>query len=208
MTSVADGVNVAVVPAPFRLTVPETLVLAPLARKVKVEVVTLVTASLKVAVTAVPGLTFVALFAGAVELTVGGVVSEGAETVISKEEALTSPCGGLAAVPESTEFPNHAAAYVWEPGVDGAGVVKVIGKAGPPPMPLAPEFRATSTLSRYRRARIQPDWLPPVKVTVIVSPGAYVVLFGVARRLLGPWWWHPLQVGVFASWHRTHCLST
>jgi len=65
-----------------------------------------VTASLNKAVTAVPGLIFVAPFAGAVELTVGGVVSAAAATVMETEEALTSPW----VEPESFEFPNQAAA--------------------------------------------------------------------------------------------------
>jgi len=125
LASAADGWNVAVVPAAFNDTVPDTSAPLPLARRVKVAVLTLETASLKVAVTAVPGLTFVAPFAGAVELIAGGVVSAGADTVTDTEGDLSSPW----VAPVLFVFPNHAAAYAYEPGVDGAGVVKVIGNS-------------------------------------------------------------------------------
>jgi hypothetical protein len=105
-----------------------------------------VTASLKVAVTAVPGLTFPAPFAGAVELTVGGVVSVGggAVTVMVTEGALTSPWFE----PELFVLPNQAAVNVCDPAVAGAVVLNVIGYPAPPPLPPVPELLATSTLSR------------------------------------------------------------
>jgi hypothetical protein len=53
----------------------------------------------------------------------------------------------------------------------------------------------------------QPDWLPPFSVTVIVSPGANVVLFAAAERLTGPWWWQPLHVTVLEPWHVAQPLS-
>jgi hypothetical protein len=106
--SADEGWSVAVVPAAFSVTLPETLAALPDARREKVVPVTLATASLKVAVTAVPGLTFVALFAGPVELTVGGVVSTGVGevTVMETEADLTSPW----VEPELLLFPNQAAA--------------------------------------------------------------------------------------------------
>jgi hypothetical protein len=98
----ADGVNVAIVPAGFRDTVPVT---PPL--KVNEAVVTVAEAigSLNVAETAVLSATPVALSAGLVELTVGGVVSAPAVTVTELVETLTSPW----VEPLSSEFPNHAA---------------------------------------------------------------------------------------------------
>src|SRR5512135_1386357 len=73
LASGADGVKVAVVPE--RFTAPATEV--PPALSVKVVVLTDLTASLKVAVTAAATGTAVAPVTGFVEFTVGGVVSVG-----------------------------------------------------------------------------------------------------------------------------------
>jgi hypothetical protein len=110
LASAADGRNVAVVPE--RDTVPETAVVP--CRNVKVVAFTVdaVTASLNIAVTSVPGLTFVAPFAGAVELTVGGVVSAGADTVKEFVATLVSPWFAVVRFPVSYRFPNQAAVQV------------------------------------------------------------------------------------------------
>jgi hypothetical protein len=98
----ADGVNVAIVPAGFRDTVPVT---PPL--KVNEAAVTVAGAigSLNVAVMAVLTATPVALLSGLRELTVGGVVSATAATAKELVETLTSPW----VAPVSFEFPNQAA---------------------------------------------------------------------------------------------------
>jgi hypothetical protein len=150
-----DGVNVAIVPAGLRVTVPVT---PPL--KVNEAVVTVAGASgsLNVAVSAILTGTPVAPLAGVVELTVGGVVSAGPVTVKELVATLSSPWlallgSGTQPVPgapnvapgESYAFPYHAAVNVYVPGVMGAVPVKMIWNCSPPPNPLGPELRSTST---------------------------------------------------------------
>jgi hypothetical protein len=144
--SADDGVKVAVVPE--YVTVPATVTEVAVFFRVKVVAFTVdaESASLNTAFTAVPGFTFVAEFAGAVELTVGGVVSVVAATVKELVETLSSPWLAAVVLPESYRFPNQAAAKVYVPGADGAVPVIVMGNPAPPPLADGPVLLSTSAL--------------------------------------------------------------
>jgi hypothetical protein len=157
----------------------------------------------------------VALFAGLVELTVGGVVSAAA-TVKELVETLSSPWLGLpgsgihavpaapnVALPVSYWFPYQAAFHVYVPGVAGAGALSVRGHTGaftgPPPLEGVPVLTATCTpFWSYRMARAWLARYPPLMVTLTVSPGAYVDLFVAAVTLIPVF---ELEACTPCAWH-------
>ena len=106
----ADGVNVAIVPAGFRDTVPVT---PPLKVNEAEVIVAGSIGSLNVAATAVLTTTPVALLAGLVELTVGGVVSAPAVTVKELVETLASPWVEPVSFEFRTRRPGRCTSRAW-----------------------------------------------------------------------------------------------